>query len=196
MQASRSITESVRRSEGGAAPRWICAVLCLLVLYFTVDRLAGAAAQPPSEYQVKAAFLLNFTKFVDWPESVFASPEVPLSICILGEDPFGAELDKIVEGEAVNSRRLSIQRVRRLPLPACQVLFVGREEKDIPKILAAAHPGVLTVGEGERFLREGGMIALVIDNRRVRFDVNQPAAATAGLQISSKLLNVARNVEK
>ena len=113
---------------------------------------ARGAAQPPSEYQVKAAFLLNFTKFIDWPDSAFTSADMPISICILGEDPFGPGLDKIIEGETVNNRRLSVQRVRRLPLPGCHVLFVGQEEKEPGKILAGLRPGILTVGEGERFL--------------------------------------------
>ena len=96
--------------------------------------------QPPSEYQVKAAFLLNFTKFIDWPETVFGAPEAPISICILGDDPFGPGLDRIIEGETVNNRRLVVQRVRRLPLPSCHVLFIGREEKDVPKYSRARVP--------------------------------------------------------
>jgi hypothetical protein len=168
----------------------------MMLWFLAQDSQVRAAEQPSLEYQVKSAFLLNFTKFIEWPESAFGAPDAALTICILGEDPFGPSLDRIVEGETVNNHRLSVQRVRRLPLPSCHMLFIGREEKDVARLLSGVPSGVLTVGEGDRFLREGGMIGFVIDNRRVRFDVNLPAAANAGLQVSSKLLNVARTVEK
>jgi hypothetical protein len=158
--------------------------------------IAWCADTAPSEYQVKAAFLLNFTKFVEWPAAAFASPDAPLSICILGEDPFGETLDKTVEGEATNGHKIIVQRIRHVSHPSCHVIFVVREEKETAKALASIRPGVLTVGDGDGFLREGGMIRFVLENRRVRFDVNPAAAAKAGLQISSKLLNVARAVER
>jgi hypothetical protein len=155
------------------------------------------AAEEPLEYQVKAAFLLNFTKFVEWPASAFADEHSPLSICILGEDPFGSTLDEIVKGESANGRELSIRRIRRAPPPkACQVLFVARSETEISKTLSGIGSDILTVGEGDKFLRDGGVIAFVIENRRVRFDVKQSAAARSMLTISSKLMNVARSVEK
>jgi uncharacterized protein DUF4154 len=158
---------------------------------------ARAAADQPLEYQVKAAFLLNFTKFVEWPAPAFADEHAPLTICILGEDPFGTTLDDMVKGEAVKGHELVIQRIRRAPMPkACQVLFVARPEKEISKVLSELGPGVLTVGEGEKFLQDGGIIAFVIEDRRVRFDIDQRAAARAMLGISSRLMNVARSVEK
>jgi hypothetical protein len=146
------------------------------------------------EYQVKSAFLLNFTRFVEWPPIERAG--APFTVCILGHDPFGGALDRMVQGETVEGRRLVIQRIRREQTHACQVVFVDRTEKERPRLLAGFGRGVLTVGEGDGFLRDGGMIAFVIENRRVRFDINQTAASGAGLRISSKLLNVARSVEK
>jgi hypothetical protein len=147
-----------------------------------------------SEYEVKAAFLLNFTKFIEWP--VRAVPAgAPFSICIAGEDPFGITLEQLVQGEKVESHPIV---VRRIPGPvngSCEILFISRSERDVEKILSEVPPGVLTVGDTDAFLRQGGMIALVIDNRRVRFDVDVRAAARAGLKISSRLLNVARTVE-
>lgn len=154
-----------------------------------------AAQQQPLEYQVKAAFLLNFTKFVEWPTDEFADPESPISICILGEDPFGAAIDEIVEGEIVGTRKLAVHRVAS-PQKECQVLFVSRSEKDLAKILTAVGPGVLTVGEGESFLRDGGIISFVIENRRVRFNISQTAARNARLRLSSKLLSVAKMVAR
>jgi YfiR/HmsC-like len=155
------------------------------------------AADESLEYKVKSAFLLNFTKFVEWPAVAFEAPDSPITICILGEDPFGSTLDQIVAGEVVDNRKIAVSRIRRAPAPkACQVLFVGRPEKEAVSLLPPLEPGVLTVGEGESFIRDGGMIAFVIENRRVRFSANQTAAESAGLKISSRLLNVAKSVKK
>lgn len=156
-----------------------------------------AQSQEQLEYRVKAAFLLNFSKFVEWPARTPAV-ESPVSICILGYDPFGATVDRLVEGESVGSRRIVVQRVRTpLPEPTdCDVVFVSQREKEVEKVLAAFGQGVLTVGEGDEFLREGGMIALVIDNRRVRFDINQTAVRNASLKLSARLLSVARSVKE
>jgi hypothetical protein len=171
---------------------------CIIV---SVGCPALAAGDEPLEYEVKAAFLLNFTKFVQWPATAFADEHSPLAICILGEDPFGSTLNEMVKGEAVNGHELVIQkmgqRIRRAPDPkSCQVLYVARSEKEVPKLMAELGPGILTVGEGEKFLQDGGVIAFVIQDRKVRFDIDQTAAAKARLSMSSRLMNVARSVEK
>jgi hypothetical protein len=173
------------------------ALLLLACSLLTIGHPARAAEEQPLEYQVKAAFLLNFTKFVGWPPAAFADEHSPLAICILGEDPFGSTLDEIVKGENVNGHDLAVQRIRRAPAPKlCQVLFISRSEKEIPRILEELGPGVLTVGDGDNFLRDGGIIAFVIQDRRVRFDIDQRAAAKAMLTMSSRLMNVARSVER
>jgi hypothetical protein len=152
------------------------------------------AAEGMLEYQVKAVFLLNFTKFIEWPATAFEQADSPVTICILGTDPFGAMLNRVVEGEVVNGRKVAVQRIKHAPSPkSCQVLFWGKPEgAGTPP--SGLGPGVLTVGEGDGFMHEGGMITFIIENRRVRFDVNQTAAEAAGLKISSKLLSVARTV--
>lgn len=172
-----------RRSAAAIAGLLCAAVLC--------------AQTEGTEYQVKAAFLMNFTKFVDWPASAFQNSESPLTICVLGEDPFGGALDQVVENETAGGRRLAVQRLHRMP-PAktCQVLFISRSERDQAALVAAAGSGVLTVGDQEGFLREGGIIAFVLQAHHVRFDINLQAAARAGLAISSRLLSVARRVQK
>ena len=181
-----------RRHQG--AGRWLRVLAAMLCLVFVIQ---SRAADESLEYQVKSAFLLNFTKFVEWPSAAFEAPDSPIAICILGEDPFGATLDQIVAGEVVNSRKVTVVRIKRAPAPkACQVLFLGRPEKEIASLLPSLEDGVLTVGEGESFIRDGGMIAFVIENRRVRFSANQLAAERAGLKISARLLNVARSVKK
>ncbi len=183
-----------REGRGFVRGRW----LLLAALIFLPGGLArGQTADETVEYQVKAAFLLNFAKFVEWPAGAFPTADSPIAICVLGKDPFGRALDEVVQGETVNARRLVVQRINQAPAPRmCNVLFVGGGEKDVPKLLDSLGRQVLTVGEGDKFLRDGGMIALVIDNRRVRFDVNQMAAVNAGLTLSSRLLSVARSVEK
>jgi YfiR/HmsC-like len=173
------------------------AILLSLVIGLSLAVSNSQAADDSLEYQVKAAFLLNFIKFTEWPASAFADSDSPISICILGVDPFGSGLEQVVAGESVNGRKVTVQRIRRAPPPkVCQVLFLSRAEKDVDKILPALGPGVLTVGEGDSFIHDGGIISFIIENRRVRFDVNPTPARNAGLNLSSKLLNVARSVER
>jgi len=179
-----------RRCGGGSLRTVIFSLLPVLAA-------CAAGAQALSEYQVKAAFLLNFTKFIEWPAESFASTDSPLNICILGDDPFGKTLDQLVEGETVNGRKLTVQRLRGVPPPkSCQVLFISKSEEAVSSILPDLGPGVLTVSDRDGFLREGGMICLVIEGRHVRFDINQRAAARASLTLSARMLNVARIVKK
>ena len=147
------------------------------------------------EYNVKAAYLLNFTKFVEWPPSAFADANAPLTICILGDDPFGRMIDQIVEGESVNRHRIVVERLRGDERKACHLIYFGNNVFSAT-MLSGAGTAVLTVGEGDDFIHQGGVIAFVLDNRRVRFDINLKAAVSAGLKLSSKLLSVARYVEK
>jgi hypothetical protein len=166
-------------------------------LAMALGMFSAHAADALSEYDVKAVFLLNFTKFIEWPAAAFELPDSPVTICILGEDPFGSMLNQVVEGEVVNGRKVTVQRIKRAPAQkSCQILFWSKSEGGAAKALPGLGLGVLTVGEGENFIREGGMISFIIDNRRVRFDVNQTVAEGAGLKLSSKLLSVARSVEK
>ena len=172
-------------------------VVCLAIVLGGMLPFPSLAADDSLEYQVKAAFLLNFTKFIEWPEMAFAGSDSPIAICILGNDPFGGALDRLVEGESVSGRKVTVQRIKRAPSSkSCQVLFAGASEKDALKLLPVLGTGVLTVGEGDTFARDGGMIAFVIENRRVRFEINQTVAETAGLKLSARLLNVAKSVEK
>jgi hypothetical protein len=163
----------------------------------TATLMAAQSPGPRSEYKVKAAFLLNFTRFIEWPPAAFEDSHSAFSICVLGEDPFQNVLDQVVEGESVKGRRVVVTRVKRPPgARSCQVLFIGKGEKDVSGILAEVGPGVLTVGEHPGFLRDGGIINFALDGRHVRFDINQRAAANASLTVSARLLNVARTVRK
>lgn len=173
------------------------ATLLLVLMVCATCAVAGgqAAAAEAIEYRVKAAFLLNFTKFTEWPTPE-ANKESPITICLVGEDPFGSTLDQIVEGEVVDGRKIVVQRVAQASKEACQIAYFSKSEKGQARALEAIGQGVLTVGEGQEFLRQGGMIGFVLDNRRVRFDVRQSAVRGGGLKLSSRLLGVARTVEK
>lgn len=187
--------DEVRSESGRCTSRALSMVVGLLLFSSLVfGQHPLRAGGQPSEYAVKAAFLLNFTKFVEWPK-VERAANSPFLICILGTDPFGTAIDQIMSGEQVSGRPIAVERVTHAQ-PSCAVLFIARSDRDIGQILKETGPGTLTVGETEEFLRLGGMINFALDNRRVRFDVNLRAAAKASLQISSRLLSVARTVVK
>lgn len=149
------------------------------------------------EYQVKAAFLYNFAKFVEWPPESFPETSSPIVIGILGADPFGETLDQTVQDKMVRERKLSIERSSQIEnLKQCHILFISSdEEARLPRIFTALKgKSILTVGENRRFARNGGMINFLIKSNRVRFEINQEAAEQAGLKISSQLLKVAEKV--
>ncbi len=183
------------RRFGARLERAVSSILLATLLFCDVPASGVSAPAASLEYDVKAAFLLNFTKFVEWPPGAFAAADAPLTICILGNDPFGRAIDQIVEGESVNGHKIAVERVRDDQQKSCQVLYFGSDASN-PTTLSAAGPAVLTIGEGDGFIHQGGIIAFVVDNRRVRFDINLKAATSAGLKLSSKLLSVARSVEK
>lgn len=164
----------------------------LLALAATPLRIASAG--PPDEYALKSVFLYNFCHFIEWPESAFSSPNDPLVIGIVGEDPFGAFLKEAVEGETYHGRPIQIDHYRSpREIRRCHILFVGRSETGrVGAILGAvAGKSVVTVGETEDFLERGGMIALPADRNRVRLRVNPTALREASLEVSSKLLRLA-----
>jgi hypothetical protein len=149
------------------------------------------------EYQVKAAYLLNFTRYVEWPAQVFDGPDAPLRICVLGRDPFGSVLDATVQGRTTHGRRITVRRIHTAGETAgCQLVFVSREtwrtQRELPASLR--RHGVLTVGESDDFAQEGGVIGFVIQNETVRFVVNADARDRAGLRISSRMLSLAAAV--
>jgi hypothetical protein len=151
---------------------------------------AQSSTAMPSEYQVKAAFLYNFVKFVEWP-SVQAGE---VGICVIGKDPFGGALDLAVEGKSLDGRRFAVRRIGEIAdARGCHALFVGRSESKRAAEIAAAARGwsVLTVSDIEGFAAQGGMIAFLVADHRVRFQINAANAAGAGLRISSKLLQLA-----
>ena len=172
--------------------RCFSARIALLVLYVLFAAGGSAVAR---EYALKAAFLFNFCQFVEWPGTAFPTPNSPLIIGVIGADPFGGTLAETIEGEVIRGRPIRMERYRR-PEDArnCHVLFIAESERHrIPTILSPLRgTNVLTVGESETFLRLGGMIALIADQNRVRLQINPTVAKSAHLDLSSKLLRVAK----
>jgi hypothetical protein len=149
------------------------------------------------EYQVKAAYLLNFTRYVEWPSQAFEAPGMPVTICVLGRDPFGSVLDAAVLGRTTQGRSVSVRRIRTVAeTSGCHLVFVSREtsqaQRDLPRTLHAL--GLLTVGDTDQFAQDGGVIGFVIQNETVRFVVNAEARDRAGLRISSRMLSLAAAV--
>ena len=159
----------------------------------------GLSSDAFTEYQVKALFLLNFTKYVDWPTNAFAGAETPITIGVVGENKIGAELEKIIPGRSANGRPIALKVIENSgDLAQCQILFIGNSEtKRQREILTSLRKApVLTVGETGQFLDEGGMINFVLKEGKVRLEINLASARKANLQISSKLLSVADTVKE
>jgi len=156
-----------------------------------------ANAQELSDYQVKAAYFYNFAKFVQWPEQELADPARPVRFCILRDRLFEEELSRIAKGKFIGGHAVEVTRVENVEQSRqCQALFVNSAQQRQSRHFVEALRGnsVLTVGETEGFLQDGGIIAFVLEKDRVQFVVNRRAATEAGLYMSSKMLNLAKRV--
>jgi hypothetical protein len=166
---------------------------CMMIfLFFCALVLAQDAL---SEYQVKAAYLFNFLKFVEYPSESFADPLAPIVVGVVGEDPFGSTLPQVVTGKTVGGRDLVIRMYRPgEDLRGAHILFISASErKRLPTILSSLRgSSVLTVSDTAGFLDAGGMIQFLNENDRVRFAINMDATTRAKLKMSSKLLSLAR----
>jgi len=156
---------------------------------------AGPAQDRPTDYQVKAAFLEKFGKFVEWPERAFGGPAAPVVIGVFGDNPFGDALRSFAETDTINGRPVFVREIKTFSdLTNCHVIFVPASESAANRDVLAAAAGlpVLTVGETDEFFDAGGMIEFIIENKQVHFRIRNEAARAAGLKISSKLLILAR----
>jgi hypothetical protein len=174
--------------------RWVW--LAGLALLFSSGQDVPAQSTS-TEYQVKAAFLYNFSQFIEWPAGVMPGTTSPLVIGILGQDPFGGYLDDLVRGERVNNHPLVIRRFHQVgEIRNCQILFISQSEAtQLEQILAILKGrNILTVGDLENFAVRGGMIRFITQNNKIRFRINVEAARGANLTISSKLLRAAEVV--
>jgi hypothetical protein len=153
-------------------------------------------AQPTPSYQVKAAFLYNFSQFVEWPRNSFNGRSAPFVIGILGQDPFGSYLKELVEGEKAGDRRIIIKKFSSIAeVSDCHILFVNIPD-GAEAIKALRFKSILTVSDEQNFARNGGMVRFFTDNNKIRLQINIAAARAANLTISAKLLRVAEIVER
>ncbi len=174
------------------------AVLRALAVAFLVMAMPVFAAGPaPGEYQVKAVFLFNFAQFVEWPAEAFSTAGAPFTICVLGNDPFGGQLDAAVQGESVQGHPFAVQRFRKAEeAGACQILFIGESELgELDGILGALKGrAILTVSDIDRSAERGAIIQFANERNRLRLRINVEQARSAGLTLSSKLLRPAEIV--
>lgn len=157
---------------------------------------ASASGPAPGEYEIKAAFLFNFAKFVEWPPAALGENE-PIRIGILGKDPFGPDLEKTIQGKKIGDHPVELERYAdRLPQKLPHVLFIcASEKKNQARILAQTNgTSTLTVSEADGFCEAGGIINFKRAERKVRFEINPKAGERQKFKLSSKLMGVALRV--
>jgi len=164
---------------------------------FLVWPVRGTAAV--SETDVKAAFLYNCAKFVEWPKDTFASETAPIQIAVIGDDEFASKLKSLLSDKKAQGRSFEVKKISNpQDVKSFQIVFISSSEtRRLPQILdAAKKSSVLTIGETEQFVDLGGMINLFFEDAQLRFEVNADAAEKARLVISSKLLRLAKRVKR
>jgi hypothetical protein len=186
---------SIRRRAGYCA---LQAALFFICVSLHVP-IALAQQSAPTEYQVKAAYLYNFGKFVDWSATSVAAKNDAFQICVIGQDPFGPALEAALVKQSIDGKGVMARRIAK-PQDAlgCRILFISSSEdrqlKGIFTVLDGA--GVLTVSDIPQFSQRGGMIEFTLEGNKVRFEVNLASAEAAGLTLSSELLKVAVAVRR
>ncbi len=169
-------------------------VLCLGLALLLAAPVGRAQDAQPSEYQIKAAFVFNFAKFVQWPQPALSAPTSPIVIGILGDNPFRDDLERTIKNKLVDEHPLVIKEFRAAAdATNCHLLFISAtEKKRLPEILETLKgTSVLTVSETDGFIEAGGMINFVQQGTKLRFQINKEAANKAALKVSSKLLSLA-----
>jgi hypothetical protein len=179
--------------------RSLCGGLCLpIVLWIALSgSVVRAESSTPTMSQVQAAFLFNFAKFVTWPNEAFQHSGDSLIIGVIGEDPFGAILDETVRDKTVMGKKLLVKRFTNIQDAAnSHILFLSTsEERRLSHMMTALDKtNILTVSDMEQFAEQGGMIALTVEDQKVRFSVNVAAVERSGLKMGSQLLKLARIV--
>ncbi|MCI0568383.1 MAG: YfiR family protein [Acidobacteria bacterium] len=190
-QAGRGALQAIGSFVPGTARSLLTLVIAAWVLTWA-SATAAKSSETAGEYQVKAAFLYNFAKFVEWPDPASG----PIRLCIVGDDPFGSNLEVTVRGKTISGHPIEIRRMNRGDNPRdCQIAFIRATEREARSVLELLQgASTLTVGESPNFARDGGMINFVLEDKRVHFEINPGAAQRARLKISSRLLSLARIV--
>ncbi len=192
-----ALLNSTCHKKGGGCFSLFRVWLAAFVLWCSGGLNLAAEPVVTKEYQVKAVFLFNFSQFVEWPTNAFPEPQTPLVIGVLGEDPFGSYLEEAVRGEVVNQHPLVIKHYRRAEdIKDCHILFISQSETSRLGRIFESLKGrsILTVGDAEGFVQQGGMIRFITDKNKIRLRINPEAAKAASLTISSKLLRPAEIV--
>ena len=150
------------------------------------------------EYQLKAAYMYNFAKFVDWPADALGDRTRPFAICVLGQTPLSQALRDALSGKVWDQRPLEFRQISDSSQAGkCQILFISLADKQTRLVLAEVKPlPVLTVGESEDFINQGGVVRFLLDGARVRLEFNLDAADSARLRVSAKLLGLAKTVRR
>lgn len=162
-------------------------------LQFAATLLSSAQASPSLEYAVKAAYLTKFIPFIHWPDTAFASATSPVTICVLGDDPFGGKLEQAAAGAKAGERAVTVRRVAA-PDASCQLMFLSDSATANSVAEALRGKPVVTVTDSGQ--PERGVISFVMADNHVRFDIDDATAAQGGLSISSKLLGLAHAVKQ
>jgi len=176
--------------------RAVISIFVAMVL-FGRSQAVSAQAKGSSEYEVKAAFLLHFAQFVEWPQSAFKDVNSPLVYCTVGDDPFQGALEARFKGKTIGTHPLLVKHFKGInEVQACHVVFLGKSTgRSIAEELASLNGSpVLTVGETNQFVDDDGMIGFCLEGSKVRFEINLESAEKAHLKISAKLLAVAKRV--
>jgi hypothetical protein len=184
-------------APSGTATRWMSYVIGLAMFFFGLT--SSKSADSLKEYELKAAFLYNFTKFIEWPTNRFPDANAPFVVAVAGNSSCTAELEKIAKERKVNGRTLIIRTVTTPDvLREAHLLFIpSSEDKSAKEWLYAAHRcGALSTGESDAFSRQGGVINFVLEGEKIRFDLNIVQAEAAGLKVSAQLQKLARTVRK
>ena len=174
---------------------------CTLLLLLIVSSFAMAAERLPSsqEYPIKAAFLYNFTKYVEWPSTAHTNAQSPIVITVLGKNPFGSALEAIVEGRSVNGRRVVVRYATDIEsIKPSHILFIPKSENSVTGNVIESLKGqpILIVGESDEFKKARGMVNLSVESSQVRFEINIAAAEAVHLKISSQLQKLAKEITR
>jgi YfiR/HmsC-like len=199
-RGNRPPFRAISREQPSNRGSWAALMIALLGLLslWNSDAAQAAESDAKAEYNVKAVFLLNFARFVEWPEKSLPTLDEPLVIGVLGDNPFGGLIEQAIRGETLHGRRMEFRHFPSLmqDFPSAHVLFVSRSENNkLPTVIRELkNSPVLIVGEADRFAHRGGMINFVTVDKNVRFEVNPEEAERAGLKLSSKLLNLPKAI--
>jgi len=175
-------------------PFIVACLLCFSLMAAAPSHAQNTDSSDSSEYLIKAGFTYNFAKLMEWPSGAFAQPDSPIVIGVLGTDPFNGTLDQVLKGKQANGRAFEVKHLKwGADLKGCNILFVSDSETAHLDELFHNIKGlpILTIGDTPGFAQRGGIINFVVEDNRVRFEINADAAKQANINISSRLLSLA-----